>query len=85
VLKVEVAPNPVREVTTVTLTLSRPAEVGAAVYDVLGRRVALLASGALAAGRHALRVEEGRLAPGVYVVRVTAGRAVVAQPVTVLR
>jgi hypothetical protein len=56
----------------VPLVLEHEAPVEAVVYDMLGRRVAVLASGVLAAGRHALRVEPGRLAPGRYVVRVVA-------------
>src|SRR5690606_10372569 len=44
-LGVKVAPNPFRGEATVTLSLARPSEVEAAVYDVLGRRVAVLVSG----------------------------------------
>ena len=41
-----------------------------AVYDVLGRRVALLHEGMLGAGRHAFGLDGGALPAGVYVVRV---------------
>jgi hypothetical protein len=42
------------------------------MYDVLGRRVATLASGRYEAGRHAVRVEARGLASGVYFVRMEA-------------
>jgi hypothetical protein len=54
-----------------------------AVYDVLGREVAVLATGEQAAGPHESRLEAGRLAAGVYVVRLEAGRATVVRRVTV--
>jgi hypothetical protein len=85
VLRVEVHPNPFRDEAMVTLVLGHPAEVAAAVYDVLGRRVAVLHEGPLGAGRHALPVEAGRLPPGVYVVRVTDGGVVETARVTVVR
>ncbi|HLT47253.1 MAG TPA: T9SS type A sorting domain-containing protein, partial [Rubricoccaceae bacterium] len=91
-LGLEVRPNPFRGEAQVTLSLSRPAEVEAALYDVLGRRVALLAprtgsstSGRFPAGHHELPLDAGRLPAGVYVVRVTAGGAVATTTVTLLR
>ncbi|HLT47853.1 MAG TPA: hypothetical protein VK002_11540, partial [Rubricoccaceae bacterium] len=50
----EVVPNPSRGSAAVTLTLPRPSEVEVAVYDALGRRVAILSSGYYDAGHHAL-------------------------------
>ena len=70
VLGLDAWPNPARGGASVTLTLGEPAEARVAVYDALGRRVALLHDGA-AAGT--LTVRTGALAPGVYVVRATAG------------
>ena len=40
-----------------------------AVYDLLGREVAVLADERMKAGRHALIFDGSRLASGVYVVR----------------
>src|SRR5690606_23492083 len=84
-LGVEVVPNPARGAAVVALTLPQPGAVSASVYDVLGRRVALLHEGPLAAGRHALALDGASLPPGVYVVRVAAGGEVAARTVTVLR
>jgi len=40
------------------------------VYDALGRRVAVLHNGPLAAGSHDFGVEVSSLAPGLYVVSI---------------
>jgi probable HAF family extracellular repeat protein len=70
-LALAVAPNPVRTPAAVRLTLARAQTVRAAVYDLLGRRVALLHDGILSAGTHALRLDASTFVPGVYVVRAT--------------
>src|SRR5690606_22846876 len=44
-VRLEVHPNPSRGSAAVTLTLVHPSEVEVSVYDVLGRRVAVLAGG----------------------------------------
>jgi hypothetical protein len=73
-LGVEVSPNPFRDTAEVTLTLAEPAEVTAAVYDVLGRRVALLHEGALSSGSHPFTLDGAALPAGVYVVRAVVGK-----------
>jgi hypothetical protein len=70
----------------VTVTLAAPGTVTAAVYDVLGRRVALLHEGALEAGSHALRLNGAGLPSGRYLLRVAAeGRAPVTHRLVVAR
>ena len=68
-LDLAVAPNPARGASTVTLSLDAPRTVVAAVYDALGRRVATLHHGPLAAGDHTLRLDAARLPSGVYLIR----------------
>ena len=81
-----VRPNPARGTARVAFTLPSAADVTAAVYDALGRRVAVLAERRpLAAGSHALDVPTSALAPGVYVVRVEAGPDGGAAKLTVIR
>jgi hypothetical protein len=79
-----VSPNPFRGEAAVSLTLLEPGEVEVALYDVLGREVALLHDGALSAGPHALALSAA-LPPGVYVVRVSAGGAITSRAVTLFR
>ena len=67
-------PNPFGLRTTIRFALPRASDVRLEVYDLAGRRVAMLVDGARAAGRHAVPFEPGgRLASGVYFVRFSAG------------
>ena len=79
-----VAPNPTASRAALAVTVGAPGEVRAAVYDALGREVAVLWDGP-AAGRVALAVEAGALAPGVYVVRVTSPAGAASRTLTVVR
>ena len=65
------APNPVRAAARLAFTLERPAMVRLDLYDVGGRRVAMLVAGDLAAGRHERQwsgVDDAgqRVATGIY-------------------
>ena len=74
-----VVPNPFNPSTTVRFTLAHPAQASVCVFDVRGRKVRSLYSGALAAGPHSV-VWDGRdgngetVGSGVYLLRVQAGR-----------
>ena len=66
-------PNPMRGTATVAFAVPEAADVRLALYDVLGREVAVLLDGPVAAGHHEAAVSSGGLPSGVYVVRMTAG------------
>ena len=66
------APNPSVGRAYLPFELSREATVEVVLYDALGRRVAVLASGHYGAGRHALTLDAPALPAGVYVAYVTA-------------
>jgi carboxypeptidase T len=82
-------PNPARGGVALAFTLDAPGEVRLAVYDALGREVAVLAEGRREAGPHTARWDAqtfaGAAAPGVYLVRLTAGARSVARRVTLAR
>lgn len=63
-------PNPARDSVSFTFTLAQAAPVELAVYDLAGRRVALVVDGELSAGRHEYLwnggTELGTLESGVY-------------------
>ncbi|MEM1056493.1 MAG: T9SS type A sorting domain-containing protein, partial [Bacteroidota bacterium] len=65
-----VYPNPASRVARLELRLLEETDVQVSVYDVLGRRVAEVQDGVLAAGVHTVEVPVAALAPGTYVVRV---------------
>ena len=56
-----------------------------AVYDLLGREVAVLVDGVWAAGAYEAVLDGRGLPAGVYVVRLTAGAFVETRRVTLLR
>jgi hypothetical protein len=64
-----VYPNPTARRAVVPFELPEAAAVRIAVYDVLGRRVAVLAEGRYEAGRHRAVLDASGLGSGSYVVR----------------
>ncbi len=62
-------PNPARDAFSTIVELSARTAVELALYDLAGRRVALLHSGELAAGRHEFSSSTDGLAGGVYLLR----------------
>jgi hypothetical protein len=71
-------PNPFNPLTVIGYTLERAGDAEITVYDVAGRRVRRLASGATPAGYHEVtwdgRDDAGRrVASGVYLYRLRAG------------
>ena len=79
------APNPARGAAALTYSLAEAGAARLSVVDLLGREVAVLAEGTLAAGRHEATVETQRLAPGVYVVRLSAGAQTATRRLIVVR
>ncbi len=84
------APNPFNPLTEVRFRLPAAMAARVAVFDMAGRRVAVLADGVLAEGDHAVRWNgadaEGRgVASGTYYVRLSAGGATQVRAVTLVR
>jgi len=84
-LALGVTPNPVGGAGHVRYTLPVAGAVRLAVYDVLGREVAVIADGTVATGSHEVALDAAGLAPGVYVVRLATGADVLTRRVTVAR
>ncbi len=80
-----VYPNPARGSTAVTFALAEPGAVRLAVYDVLGREVAVLVDGTAEAGRHEAVLDAAVLPAGTYLVRLEAGGAVWTERLTLIR
>lgn len=78
-------PNPFNAETTIAFTLPQPARVRLAVYDVLGREVAVLVDDALPPGTHQARFDASRLASGVYFYRLAADRSSQTRTMLLLR
>ncbi len=80
-----VYPNPSAERAEIGFTLTAAQAVRLAVYDVLGREVAVLADGVRPAGEQTVTFDASALPSGVYVVRLQAGAAALTQQLTVVR
>ncbi|HYE96456.1 MAG TPA: T9SS type A sorting domain-containing protein [Rubricoccaceae bacterium] len=63
-------PNPFRASAVIAYTVPEAGAVRVAVYDVLGREVAVLVDGVQAAGRHEVTWDAGAAPSGVYVYRI---------------
>jgi hypothetical protein len=66
-------PNPFNPATTLRCGLPAAAHVRLEVFDLLGRRVALLLDAERPAGWHEVRFDAEGLPGGVYVYRLAAG------------
>ena len=79
------SPNPVRDRARLSYELPAAGPVELALYDALGRRVAVVASGVRSAGEHTADVSAAGLASGAYVVRLTTAGGAATQRLTVRR
>ncbi|MEM1114971.1 MAG: T9SS type A sorting domain-containing protein [Bacteroidota bacterium] len=84
-LTLGVAPNPLADRARVTFALPEAGHVRAAVYDLLGREVAVLADAPFGPGAQSLDLDGARLGAGVYVLRLVAGGRAEAVRFTVAR
>ncbi len=79
-------PNPFTGRTQFSVEVAEAQEVAVVVFDVMGREVARLHDGLLAAGvPQAFEIDGARLASGVYLVRVTGERFAETRRVTLLQ
>jgi hypothetical protein len=62
-------PNPLRAGALLRFSLARDAHIRLAIFDILGREVAVLADGPQPAGDHELRWDARRVPSGVYLCR----------------
>jgi hypothetical protein len=75
-------PNPARGPVRLTLSQAEAGDVRLAVYDALGRRVAVLLEGALPSGDRDLSWDPAGLASGTYLLRLVGGGTVVTRTLT---
>jgi len=78
-------PNPFNPETEIAFTLPQAATVRLVVFDMLGRAVAHLVDGALAARRHQVRFEASHLPSGTYLYRIEAGSFVQVRRMVLLK
>ncbi|NNE69307.1 MAG: T9SS type A sorting domain-containing protein [Rhodothermales bacterium] len=78
-------PNPFNPSTAISFELPAGADVSLAVFDVLGRQVAQLASGTYPAGSHSVTFDASGLQSGLYIYRLDAGDQSIARTMTLVK
>jgi hypothetical protein len=78
-------PNPFNGISEIGYLLPDRTEVKLQVYDLLGKRVAVLADGPKEPGHHIATFDAGALASGVYLYRLTAGKTVLTRRMVLVR
>ncbi|MGH7742645.1 MAG: T9SS type A sorting domain-containing protein, partial [Candidatus Eiseniibacteriota bacterium] len=84
-----ITPNPMRDRARVEFDLPRAAQVSLTIHDIMGRKLATLASGDFGAGRHSMTwdrsIDRGSAPAGVYFMRYTAGGRTVVRRFAIVR
>jgi hypothetical protein len=80
-----VTPMPVRRLAVVEFQLARESEAVLELFDLSGRRVRTLVSGAQAAGHHLALLDAGQLPAGLYLLRLRAGERQALRRLVVMR
>lgn len=78
-------PNPFNPVTTIRYDLPQNGQVRLAVYDIIGREVALLVNSEVAAGVHTIHFDASNLGSGVYMYRLDAGGKSLIKSMTLIK
>jgi hypothetical protein len=77
--------NPIQSAATVRFETGAAGPARLEAFDLLGRRVAVLADGVVSGAPQTATLDAGAFAPGVYVLRLTTEAGVLARTVTVVR
>ncbi len=78
-------PNPFNPSTVVSYQLSVFGKTRLAVYDLLGREVAVLVDGVMPVGAHTVTFDGAGLSSGIYLIRLESGGEVAVRRVTLLK
>ncbi|PAP75275.1 hypothetical protein BSZ37_01860 [Rubrivirga marina] len=77
--------NPIRTGATVRYSLETAGDVSVALFDMLGRQVAVVADGPAGPQERSVRLDAAGLASGVYVLRLQGEDVMVSRTVTIVR
>ncbi len=78
-------PNPFNPVTTIAYTLKSSGKVRLAVYDLMGKEVAVLVDGVQSAGIHQVPFSAEKLTSGIYFYKLQAGDKVYTNKMTLMK
>ena len=78
-------PNPFNAETTIRFDVREAQQVRLAVFDLLGREVALLVSGRVEVGQNEVRFQAGDLPGGTYVIRLVTATDVAVRKIVLMK
>ncbi len=78
-------PNPAAGAVTLSYALTEASPVRLAVYDMLGRAVAVVAEGTVEAGAHEASLDASALPAGVYLIRLSTPHGARTTPLSIVR
>jgi len=78
-------PNPFNASTLISFSLQKSQYVNLNVYDLLGRKIAVLANENMPAGKHNITFDASDLASGIYYYRLQAGDLIEFKSMTLLK
>jgi len=78
-------PNPFNPSTVISYQLASAGRVDLRVFDVLGREVAVLVSGAQSSGTHSVNFNGSALASGVYLYRLSIGSTTITKKMLLMK
>lgn len=81
---VSLHPNPARRSALLTVFQANEASCGLYLYDLAGRRIAIVHQGLLTAGSHDFKICCTDLSPGVYIIRIESGKSFLSKPFVVV-
>ncbi|GAB4134466.1 MAG: hypothetical protein Fur0041_07770 [Bacteroidia bacterium] len=81
VTTISAQPSPFGATTTFNVQLAQNSNVEIAVYDITGKKVAVVKDGEMTSGKHEIQWTPGNLAEGVYFVQLKAGNSVVTKKI----
>jgi hypothetical protein len=78
-------PNPFNPKTTINFRLIKNASVQIAVYDIIGREVAILHDGKLTAGKHSIDIDATNWLGGIYFYKVKTAKTIVTKKMVLVK
>ena len=78
-------PNPFNASTTISYILPKPTNVTIEIYDMLGRSIETLRTGAQPAGEHSIIWNADSFSSGMYFYKITAGEFGQTEKMTLLK
>ena len=78
-------PNPFNPSTEISFTLAKSGKVKLAVYDILGKEIAVLVNGMRNAGSQTATFNAKNFSSGVYFYKLEAGNTVLAKKMILLK